>query len=77
MFDKSKLADVLVRYKKDFLPQRWEREKYKWEAVKCFQDNWDYAVNVPLVEGILPAMRSSNSTAIRKARPNALNTVSA
>ena len=41
MFDKSKLADVLVRYKKDFLPKRWEREKYKWEAVKCFQDNWD------------------------------------
>ena len=41
MFDKSKLADVLVRYKKDFLPKRWEREKYKWKAVKCFQDNWD------------------------------------
>lgn len=41
MFDKSKLADVLIQYKKAFLPERWEREKYKWEAVKWFQDNWD------------------------------------
>nr|WP_038333905.1 hypothetical protein [Kingella kingae] len=32
----------------------------------------NYAVKVPLVDGILPAMRSSWSTAMRKARPNAL-----
>ena len=31
----------------------------------------------PLVDGIFPVMRSSNSTAMRSARPNALNTVSA
>ena len=41
MFDKFRLKEVLVQYKKDFLPKHWNDEKYKWEAVKCFQDNWD------------------------------------
>jgi len=41
MFDKFRLKEVLVQYKKDFLPKHWEDEKYKWEAVKFFQDNWD------------------------------------
>lgn len=41
MFDKFRLNEVLVQYKKDFLPKHWKDEKYKWEAVKCFQDNWD------------------------------------
>ena len=41
MFDKFRLKDVLVQYKKDFVATQWRNEKYKWEAVKCFQDNWD------------------------------------
>lgn len=41
MFDKFRLKDVLVKYKQDFIPTQWGNEKYKWEAVKCFQDNWD------------------------------------
>lgn len=41
MFDKSRLKDVLVQYKKDFVSTQWGDEKYKWEAVKCFQDNWN------------------------------------
>lgn len=41
MFDKFRLKEVLVQYKKDFLPKHWKDEEYKWEAVKCFQDNWD------------------------------------
>lgn len=41
MFDKFRLKDVLVDYKKDFINTEWNNEKYKWEAVKCFQDNWD------------------------------------
>ena len=32
--------------------------------------------STPLVDGICPAMRSSSATAMRNARPNALNTVS-
>ena len=41
MFDKFRLKDALVQYKKDFVTMQWGNEKYKWEAVKCFQDNWD------------------------------------
>lgn len=45
MFDRFRLKEVLVEYKKDFVPKQWGDEKYKWEAVKHFQDNWD--VNAP------------------------------
>lgn len=45
MFDHSKFADVLVAYKQNFVSKQWGDEKYKWEAVKWFQDNWD--VNAP------------------------------
>lgn len=41
MFDKFRLKDVLVDYKKDFVSTEWGNEKYKWEAIRCFQDNWD------------------------------------
>lgn len=45
MFDKFRLKEVLVQYKKNFVSIQWGNEKYKWEAVKWFQDNWD--VNTP------------------------------
>lgn len=45
MFDKFRLKEVLVQYKKKFVSTQWGNEKYKWEAVKWFQDNWD--VNAP------------------------------
>ena len=51
MFDKFRLKDVLVQYKKDFLARQWGEEKYKWEAVKCFQVNWD--VNADDFAGML------------------------
>ncbi len=41
MFDKVILKDILTEYKKNFVSTQWKNEKYKWEAVKCFQDNWD------------------------------------
>ncbi len=41
MINNSKLNDVLSYYKKDFVEKEWPDEKYKWEAIKCFQDNWD------------------------------------
>lgn len=41
MFDKFRLKNVLVKYKQDFVSTQWGNEKYKWEAVKCFQDHWD------------------------------------
>lgn len=41
MFNKLRLKEILLQYKKDFIPKHWNDEKYKWEAVQCFQDNWD------------------------------------
>lgn len=46
MLDKSRLNEAIACYKKELTEgQRWEDEKYKWEAIKCFQDNWD--LNAP------------------------------
>lgn len=45
MFDILRLKEVLVKYKENFVSQQWGNEKYKREAVKCFQDNWN--VNAP------------------------------
>ncbi len=41
MFDEHILKDALEKYKQDFVSTTWEKEKYKWEAIKTFQDNWD------------------------------------
>ncbi len=40
MINRQKLSAALEEYKKDF-DSEWQDEKYKWQAVKCFQDNWD------------------------------------
>ena len=45
MFEQLRLTEVLVQYKQNFVSKLWGEEKYKWEAVKWFQDNWD--VNAP------------------------------
>lgn len=45
MFEQFRLKEVLVQYKQNFVSKLWGEEKYKWEAVKWFQDNWD--VNAP------------------------------
>lgn len=50
MFDKERLKFALENYKKDF-PTWFAEEKYKWEAVKCFQDNWN--INASDFEGML------------------------
>lgn len=41
MINQLKLKEVLIDYKKSFVAEQWKDEKYKWEAVKWFQDNWD------------------------------------
>ena len=41
MFDTIRLQDALSQYKKDFLAFQWKNEKYKWEAIKCFQEYWN------------------------------------
>lgn len=34
------MQTALTKYKEIF-SKRWIDEKFKWEAVKCFQDYWD------------------------------------
>lgn len=41
MIDQEKLKETLKAYKKDFSGNWWKDEKYKWEAVRWFQDHWD------------------------------------
>ena len=41
MFNKIRLKEILSEYKKVFIQHQWPNEKYKWEAVQCFQDKWD------------------------------------
>lgn len=40
MINQEKLKEGLVRYKAAF-DSRWPYEKFKWEAVKWFQEHWD------------------------------------
>lgn len=41
----ERLQDVLAKYKADFTDGWWDGrdhdEKFKWEALKCFRDNWN------------------------------------
>ena len=41
MIDLEKMKDVLLNYKRDFVEKQWPEERYKWEAVKHFQENWN------------------------------------
>ena len=41
MIDLERFAEILALYKVDFASTTWQNEKYKWEAIKHFQDNWD------------------------------------
>lgn len=36
----DKIISVIEQYK-EYFPKKWPEERYKWEAVKCFKDNWD------------------------------------
>ena len=40
MFDHAKLTEVISAYK-EYFPKHWKDEKYKWEAIKHFQQHWD------------------------------------
>ncbi|MBW8384386.1 MAG: hypothetical protein K0M69_17930 [Youngiibacter sp.] len=40
----NKMYAVSKAYRDDF-PLRWKDEKFKWEAIKQFQENWDINSN--------------------------------
>ena len=41
MFNTEKYNDAVKKFTESFDRKHWEEEGYKWEAVKCFQDNWN------------------------------------
>ena len=45
MFNEGKFDSIIAEYKKQFIQSQWPKEKFKWEAVKCFQDNWDISAD--------------------------------
>ena len=45
MISEFRLKEALVSYKQEYLHKHWPDEKYKWQAVKCFQVNWDANVD--------------------------------
>ena len=40
MIHQEKLINAIKEYKKVFV-QRWEDEKFKWEAIEHFNKHWD------------------------------------
>ena len=40
MFNGEKLAAVIAAYK-EYFPEHWKGEMYKWEAIQHFQQHWD------------------------------------
>mgnify|MGYP001477327250 CR=1 FL=1 len=55
MFNKIRLKEILAEYKKVFVQQQWPNEKYKWEAVQCFQENClkiEFLIEMENVTGI-------------------------
>lgn len=41
MINISKIKSYLEDYKNNYFLKHWDDEKYKWQAIKHFQDNWD------------------------------------
>lgn len=38
--NEEKISRLTDEYRSAFTPEHWKDENYKWQAVKCFQDNW-------------------------------------
>lgn len=45
MIDNNKFQDLLKVYKNELKGHRWNDEKFKWQAIKGFQDKWDIEAN--------------------------------
>lgn len=45
MIDNNKFQDLLKVYKNELKGNRWNDEKFKWQAIKGFQDKWDIEAN--------------------------------
>lgn len=45
MIDNNKFQELLIEYKNELKGSRWDDEKFKWQAIKGFQDNWNIEAN--------------------------------
>ena len=45
MIDTNRFQELLKEYKRELNGNRWDDEKFKWQAIKGFQDNWDIETN--------------------------------
>ena len=59
MINVEKLGAVVTEYKKDF-KENWKNERFKWVAVKHFQDNWD--INAPDFRGMFKEATAKTSS---------------
>lgn len=59
MINREKLQKALDAYQKAF-PAIWPDEKYKWEAIRHFQDNWN--IDAPDFKGMLEEALSETDT---------------
>lgn len=41
MIDNTRFQELLEEYKSELKGARWDDEKFKWQAIKGFQDHWD------------------------------------
>ena len=45
MINGEKLLLVIAAYK-EYFPNHWKDEMYKWEAIQHFQNHWDIKIHV-------------------------------
>ena len=72
-FDLLKLQDAISSYKSSFADSIWPEEEYKWEAIKCFQDNWN--INAPDFAEMLEASLKKTLNLLTSARRFAKNMI--
>jgi len=65
MIDLERLKEALDAYKRDFA-HHWKNERYKWEAVKHFQEHWD--INAPDFAGMFYAATAKTGNLLASAR---------
>lgn len=45
MIDNTRFQELLEEYKSELKGARWDDEKFKWQAIKGFQDHWNIEAN--------------------------------
>ncbi len=65
MLDDARFGEWLIAYKRDFVGERWPAERFKWVAVKTFQEHFD--INAADMRGMLEVSLSKCSNLLTTA----------